>query len=555
MITMRSIHLSHTDQKGVDNGSILASRFIVIIIMAMLLSACSKGSGGHGTGGISFSLKIPEEAAQLQYKAANIACVEYGIVNVDAQVRDSQENLVATGGPWSCDTGEGTISSIEEGVGYIISLSLKDSGGNVIFHGSKGSIQVIAGQITDAGIIELTSSNNPPVFKSIANQQVNELQPVNIRVEASDPDGNKLTYSATNLPTGATFDPAAGVFYWIPSYDQGGNYTVSFQVVDDGTPPESAALDVVITVGNVNRPPVLSTIGTQHFTLLSPGSITLSATDPDGDTLTYDVAGMPYPFGFGYLRGSSIDPATHVFAWDPGSNDYSPGEYKALIRVRDNGTPMMCDYEWVTIQVYDSSTELDGLRYPILDPIGSKQISVGQPLIFTILAKDSDPIASLIYSAKPLPSGSSFSMGTRQFMWSSPGPAGNYKVRFIANDNHDTYNQQQVFEDVVITVGTVNRPPVLDPIGARDVAMGNTMQFVVTATDPENNLLTYSADLSKLPPGNLATFNPATQTFSWSVPPYDGTIPHSTTCTVRITVTDNGSPQESDYEDVAILVE
>jgi len=86
--------------------------------------------------------------------------------------------------------------------------------------------------------------------------------------------------------------------------------------------------------------------------------------------------------------------------------------------------------------------------------------------------------------------------------------------------------------------------------------MGQTLQFVVTAADPENNTLTFSANASpdyNWPSG--ATFNPATQTFSWNVPPYDGTIPHSSIYTVRFTVMDNGSPQESDYEDVQILVE
>ena len=86
---------------------------------------------------------------------------------------------MASGGPWSCDTGEGTIGSVEEGDGYTISISLKDAQGNVVLRGSKGGIQVIAGQTTDAGLIEVTSSNNPPVFGSIANQQVSELQPLN----------------------------------------------------------------------------------------------------------------------------------------------------------------------------------------------------------------------------------------------------------------------------------------------------------------------------------------------------------------------------------------
>ena len=56
-------------------------------------------------------------------------------------------------------------------------------------------------------------------------------------VSASDPDlpANTLTFSASGLPDGATFDPATRQFSWTPSESQGpGSYQVTF-VVSDGT--------------------------------------------------------------------------------------------------------------------------------------------------------------------------------------------------------------------------------------------------------------------------------------------------------------------------------
>lgn len=41
-------------------------------------------------------------------------------------------------------------------------------------------------------------------------------------VTASDPDGNTLTYTAGNLPSGAGFDPATRTFTWTPAYTQAG---------------------------------------------------------------------------------------------------------------------------------------------------------------------------------------------------------------------------------------------------------------------------------------------------------------------------------------------
>lgn len=59
-----------------------------------------------------------------------------------------------------------------------------------------------------------------------------------------------------------------------------------------------------------------------------------------------------------------------------------------------------------------------------------------------------------------------------------------------------------------------NRPPVLDPIGNRTVDEGQLLQFIITASDPDGDLLSYSA--SNLP--EAASFT--NQTFSWT--PADG---------------------------------
>jgi hypothetical protein len=105
------------------------------------------------------TLKRPSQATSMpQYKAATFPGAEYPNATVEAEVHNSQESLIATGGPWPCDTGEGSIRNIEEGDNYLISISLKDAQGIVIFRGSKGGLQVAAGQITNAGTIDLKSA-------------------------------------------------------------------------------------------------------------------------------------------------------------------------------------------------------------------------------------------------------------------------------------------------------------------------------------------------------------------------------------------------------------
>jgi hypothetical protein len=66
---------------------------------------------------------------------------------------------------------------------------------------------------------------------------------------ATDPDGDTLTYSASSLPSGATFNPATKTFTWTPSYRQAGSYSsVSFTVSDSKANDNET---ITITVSNV----------------------------------------------------------------------------------------------------------------------------------------------------------------------------------------------------------------------------------------------------------------------------------------------------------------
>ncbi len=60
---------------------------------------------------------------------------------------------------------------------------------------------------------------------------------------------------------------------------------MTITVTDNGSPAAASDSEVVtITVGNVNRPPVLTAIGTKTATEGQLLTFTATATDPDGDT-------------------------------------------------------------------------------------------------------------------------------------------------------------------------------------------------------------------------------------------------------------------------------
>jgi hypothetical protein len=67
-----------------------------------------------------------------------------------------------------------------------------------------------------------------PELSPIGAKSVNETELLKFNISATDPDGDEITYSATGLPPGATFDATTATFNWNPEDDQAGEYTVTF---------------------------------------------------------------------------------------------------------------------------------------------------------------------------------------------------------------------------------------------------------------------------------------------------------------------------------------
>jgi len=91
--------------------------------------------------------------------------------------------------------------------------------------------------------IIVNNVNRSPVLAAIGDKSVNENSLLNFLVNATDPDGDSITYSAENLPSGATF--TGQTFDWTPDYDQAGTYQVMFAATD-GQAQDSQAVNLIV---------------------------------------------------------------------------------------------------------------------------------------------------------------------------------------------------------------------------------------------------------------------------------------------------------------------
>ncbi len=129
-------------------------------------------------------------------------------------------------------------------------------------------------------------TNTAPVISSLPAQTVLEGKKLSFTVQATDKENDKLTYTATGLPAGATF--ADKVFTWTPGFDQGGqSYTITLTVSDGKA---QATQTVTITVENVNQPLVIQSFSPGRTVVVSASTTTVdfsvTAVDPD-DPVTY----------------------------------------------------------------------------------------------------------------------------------------------------------------------------------------------------------------------------------------------------------------------------
>lgn len=362
---------------------------------------------------------------------------------------------------------------------------------------------------TSEGItITVTAPNAPPVLSSIGNKTVTVGQLLQFAISATDSNGDTMTYSATNIPSGATFNSSTRTFSWTPTA-AGIFSNVSF-TVSDGSLTDSESIAITVNAA-VNEAPVLAPIGNKSIAVGQLLQFTISATDLNGDTLTYYAANLP--------SGATFNLSTATFSWAPINAETYP---YVTFTVSDGS---LTDSETITISANAAVNNA-----PILMPIGNRSAIVGQLLQFTISA--SDPDGNLLtYSAYNLPPGATFTPSTRTFSW-IPTSAGTYSyVTFIVSDGYISDS-----ESITIVVGGTttqgteegngtNAAQVFNSIGNKSGSIGQTLQFTILAADQNGDALTYSA--SNLPAG--ASFNPSTRTFFWTP---DSTGTHNVTFTV-----------------------
>jgi len=364
--------------------------------------------------------------------------------------------------------------------------------------------------------LEVEEVDRLPIIEDLSGKSVMENRDLIFYVVSYDPDSTDVEITTENLPEGATFDKDTMQFNWKPTYSDKGVYTVSFISKSNGLTTQE---DLVISVGNVDRPPILSPIGNRKIKENSAIIIEIKAIDYDQDIIDYKVEGIP--------DGAMFKSSTNEFIWNPDFDD--AGIYQLEVTVSANGES---DKEIIEIVVENVD------RSPDITELLDVEIKEGAKIEFTIFASDPDS-DEIDLSCINLPNGAEFNSSTGKFVWSTGySDSGNYQLVFKAEslELFDIYT-------AVIDIENVDRSPEIKNIEEKIVDENKVIKFTVSAIDLDGDKVKVSAE--NLPTGSM--FNETTKEFYWK-PNYDDYGEY----TLQFTGEANGV---SDTESVKIVVE
>ena len=400
---------------------------------------------------------------------------------------------------------------------------------------------------SDEETIEITvgSVNHAPEFNAnapSATYAVLEGQSLEFTVSATDPDnGDTLTYTASGLPTGATF--SGQVFSWAPGHDDAGEFTVVFTVTDDGTPEKSTSINVTITVGDVveNTSPHADAGADQ---VVDKGAlVTLDgsgSSDPDaGDIIAYlwtQTSGTIVTLSKNTAEKPSFT------ALDPGD-----GESEVLTFTLTLSDSKLTDTDTVEITVNGDPVEVN--HAPELKSIENKTVVEETELTFTLSATDPDEgdIITYFFTSNPDMPEATLDSASGLFSWiPASGEARTYTVTFTATDDASPSKTDQ--ETIQISVAGIEKPAGPD----QDVTEQTSVIVGVPESDNGEQTDTYLWEQISGPEVRLSDITAKAPSF---VAPSVGnedvvltfrvTVNTEKTDEVRITVQDNGISEEA----------
>jgi len=336
---------------------------------------------------------------------------------------------------------------------------------------------------------EPSEKNNAPVITSTPVTQVNEKESYSYQVTATDADNDVLTYSLTNSPSWLSINSATGLISGTaPSVSSNQAYLIKMRVSDGEDYIEQAYALIVKNAGGeipTNHAPVASGQNLEVPRNSLGEIITLSATDSDGDKLTYSITSNPSK---GVI--SEFNSLTGVLVYTP-NRDFD-GEDSFTFKASDGKS---------NSNIAKISMIVDGINTPtnhapVITSSPTTRVNENSAYSYQVIATDADNDV-LTYSIIKGPSWLSIDPNTGRVTGTSQeiSKDSSWEIIIKVSDGKG-FVTQRYFLTVKDTSTEPTKPennaPVITTLEIPNVNEGEIYSYQIIATDADGDSLTYS---------------------------------------------------------------
>lgn len=344
----------------------------------------------------------------------------------------------------------------------------------------------------------VAGKNLPPIIEGTPVTTLAAGATYTFTPKAADPDGDTLTFKASNVPAWAKFDQQTGALTGTPGEaDVGTTDPIVIEVTDSRAVAQLPAFRITvasnISAPEGNSPPTILGTPATTATVGRVYSFVPVGDDADDDALSYSIVNRPswatFTEATGELRGtpSNADVGT--------TNDI-------VIYVTDGEEIAQLPAFNLTV----TATPPPENRPPTITGNPPTTATVGRRYSFRPVGADPDG-DTLIYSIQNRPSWAQFSTTTGR-LWGTPtaGSVGTSARITISVADSASATPVALPSFTIQVSAQANRAPVISGTPPTTVGIGSAYSFQPSASDADGNTLTFS--ITNLP--SWASFNTST---------------------------------------------
>ena len=311
-------------------------------------------------------------------------------------------------------------------------------------------------------------ANNTPVISSTPVYGVRVGAFYQYDVQASDIDGDTLTYSLLTAPTGMII--IQDRIRWSANNSQAGIHPIVIQVSDGVGGIATQSYNVTVVAGNIAFTHLPNNPSAPHDKLYQ---FQLEALHPSATPPALVFSLTSGPAGLGVSNSGLLQ-------WTPIATQI--GTHSVSVNVTDNIDQQIS--ATFNIDVIENNN-----LAPVINSTPALQAQVQRFYNYTINATDPEG-SNLTYSLPQAPASMNINTNTGFISWEpTMAEIGVHAITIRVTDSGDEFSEQSYN----LTVKSANQPPVVNSIPATNAAVGILYQFVIGATDPDGDSLVYTA--------------------------------------------------------------